>query len=89
MDRYTKVVLTVIAVALVWLCLWGAAPKWGAIDVNIIEVAGNDISQGRGLRRSPALPVRVEGTVDVEGLVEVEGRVGIDGTVNTCEMCAY
>ncbi len=29
-DRYTKVVLTVIAVALVWLCLWGTAPKWGA-----------------------------------------------------------
>jgi len=25
-DRYTKAVLTVIAVALVWLCLWGPGP---------------------------------------------------------------
>jgi hypothetical protein len=29
-DRYTKVVLTVIAIALVWLCLWGPGPHlWG------------------------------------------------------------
>ncbi len=28
-DRYTKAVLTVIAVALVWLCLFSQAPKWG------------------------------------------------------------
>jgi len=28
-DRYTKVVLTVIAGAMVWLCLFGLAPKWG------------------------------------------------------------
>ncbi len=29
MVRYTKVILTVIAIALVWLCLWGLGPKWG------------------------------------------------------------
>jgi hypothetical protein len=28
-DRYMKVVLTAIAVALMWLCLWGPAPTWG------------------------------------------------------------
>jgi len=28
-DRYMRVVLTVIAAALVWLCLWGPGPKWG------------------------------------------------------------
>lgn len=28
-DRYLKVVLTVIAACLLWLCLWGAAPNWG------------------------------------------------------------
>jgi hypothetical protein len=28
-DRYTKIVLTVIAACLLWLCLWGPAPKWG------------------------------------------------------------
>ena len=28
-DRYMKVVLTVIAVALVWLCLWGSGPEVG------------------------------------------------------------
>ena len=28
-DRYLKVVLTAIAVALMWLCLWGPAPRWG------------------------------------------------------------
>ena len=29
LDRYAKVVLTVIAIALAWLCLWGPGPKWG------------------------------------------------------------
>jgi hypothetical protein len=29
-DRYMKAVLTVIAIALVWLCLWGPGPHlWG------------------------------------------------------------
>ncbi len=47
-DRYTKVVLTVIAVALMWLCLWGPGPKWGTpaqaaggrVDVNIATIGG-------------------------------------------------
>lgn len=56
-DRYTKVVLTVIAVALIWLCLWGPGPKWGtpaeaqmsAVDVNIREVGGQIVLYGRGV----------------------------------------
>lgn len=83
-DRYTKLVLTVIAVCLVWLCLWGPGPKWGTpaeaadetyvygtVDVNIVEVAGKKIS-----RYSPKVPADVQGTVEVEG------------TVTTCEVCA-
>lgn len=64
MDRYTKAVLTVIAVALVWLCLWGPGPKWGTpaeaqtgpVDVNIKEIGGERVPRGD-------LPVEVEGQV--------------------------
>jgi|GEM_PF-3621926 len=54
-DRYTKVVLTVIAAALVWLCLWGTGPlllgtpaeaQYGSstVDVNIAAVAGKKLT---------------------------------------------
>jgi hypothetical protein len=89
-DGYTKVVLTVIAACLLWLCLWGPAPKLGTlaeaatetvyvvggpVDVNIEKVGG------RSLRLSPgnlsAIPVEVDGPVDVNGPVEVEGTVNV------------
>ncbi len=64
-DRFTKVVLTVIAAALIWLCVVG-------MDVNISEVGG------QAARRS--LPVYgsvdVSGsTVTVDGSVDVSGSV--------------
>jgi hypothetical protein len=76
-DRYTKVVLTVIAVALVWLCLWGPAPKWGTpaeaqtgtVSVDIVAVGGESTFQMHGPNR---IPVDVYGTVEVEGSVECE-----------------
>jgi hypothetical protein len=50
-DKYTKAVLTIIAAALIWLCLWGPGPKWGTpahaegsssniMAVNIAQVGG-------------------------------------------------
>ena len=71
-DRFTKVVLTVIAGALVWLCLWGPGPNWGtpaeaqysrAVDVNIQEVGGRRLDT-----HSPKIPVVVEGDVEVRGM---------------------
>ena len=54
-DRYTRVVLTIIAAALVWICLRDTATpafaQSGPIDVNITAVSGRPI---RG-----ELPVRV------------------------------
>ena len=59
-DRYTKVVLTVIAAALLWLCLWGTP------DINIAEVGGHRV-------RSSG--IRVRGPVQVDGSVHVYGSV--------------
>lgn len=52
-DKYTKVVLTITAAALIWLCLWGPGPKWGTpahaeggsnvMAVNIAQVGGKTI----------------------------------------------
>ncbi len=90
-DRYTKVVLTVIAVALVWLCLFGLAPKWGTpaeaygeTDVNIAAVGGKQISIGlytsfSGQNQVKGIPVEIMG-----GSVEVDGKVRVHGTVD-CE----
>ena len=57
LDKYTKIVLTVIAITLVWLCLWGPGPHWGApagaaanvVDVNIEEVGGKSIKSNHGV----------------------------------------
>jgi len=66
-DRYTKVVLTVPALMLVWLCVQGQ--KQAAIqDVNVVAVAGAPI--GGRPTRAGALPVRIEGSVEVEGSVD-------------------
>lgn len=65
MDRYTKTVLTIIAVCLLWLCLWGPGPKWGTpveaqtgtVDVNIAQVDGKRLPRLGSLSGIP-----VEGT---------------------------
>ena len=45
-DRYTKIVLTIIAVCLVWISVRDTAPSayaQGTMDVNIVEVAGETL----------------------------------------------
>ena len=46
-DRYTKTMLTIIALCLVWICVRDTAPpayaQGGTIDVNISEVGGAPI----------------------------------------------
>ena len=57
-DRYLRVVLTVIAVCLVWICLRGASvvetasAQGTSMDVNIVKVGGAYVGM--------ALPVKVE-----------------------------
>ena len=71
-DRYTKVVLTVIAVALVWMCLFGLAPKWGTpaeaatgkLDVNIAEFGGRALQPGSGVSNR-GIPVEIQGSVSI------------------------
>ena len=85
-DRYTKVVLTVIAVALVWLCLWGPGPAMfgtpaeaqypgGMADVNIAQIGGkkvqvSSLASFSGYSSVQGLPVEVRGTVPVD----IQGR---------------
>ena len=59
-DRYTKVVLTVIAVALLWLCVQATMPM-GTFDVNIAAIEGKTLSTRS---RFPILPVTVQGDVE-------------------------
>ncbi len=59
-DRYLRVVLTVIAVCLVWICLRDVAvvkPAYaaGTMDVNIASIGGREI-----ISISPGLPVEVK-----------------------------
>jgi hypothetical protein len=76
-DRYTKVVLTLIAVALVWLCFqatWSQPLKVGpkgrwAIPRGVQPVTVVD-------------PVEVSNTVEVSGSVDVNGPVELTGTVD-------
>lgn len=88
-DRYTKVVLTVIAAALVWLCLWGPGPArlgrpaeaslYGqAVDVNIAEVGGLRVGHADGL------PVTLRGVEVLGGLPVTLRRVEVLGGVPVC-----
>jgi len=94
-DRYTKVVLTVIAVALVWLCLWGQAPKWGTPAEAATRSRPAAAAKPPAARQGSAplrvevvnwyeaslWPVEVTGTVDVDGPIEVTGTVDVDGPI--------
>jgi len=66
-DRFTKVVLTVIAVALVWLCLCGPGPRWGKPVAAKSDVVDVNIARVGGLSSIGGLPVRVQGPVEVQG----------------------
>src|SRR5688572_10148952 len=69
-DLYTKAVLTVIAVCLVWICVNGATPVVGAqaarpepTPVVLVDPKGNPIYAAEGLRvniGTKALPVSVQ-----------------------------
>lgn len=72
-DRYTKVVLTVIAVALMWLCLWGGGPKWG----TPAEAAGQAKSGVPEVIRAQKFEL-----VDEEGKVRAVLGLGRDGAPN-------
>lgn len=61
-DRYTKIVLTVIAAALVLIVIRDYAPTVRAnavMDVNIVSINGNAFGAMQVGRLSPALPVKV------------------------------
>ena len=50
-DRYTKFILTVIALCLVWISVRDTAPPayaQGIVDVNIRELAGKPVNCGIG-----------------------------------------
>ena len=56
-DLYTKAVLTVIAMCLVWMCLNGATPVVGAqaarpepMPVMLVDAKGNPLYTVEGLR---------------------------------------
>jgi len=92
-DRFTKVVLTVIAGALVWLCLWGPGPNWGTpaeaqtyrvkppLEVNIGQIGGKDVDQIRAGRYEASaengLPIRIVKPTCSRGEVEIEGTVRV------------
>ena len=75
-DQYTKIVLTVIAACLMWLCLWGPGPKWGTraeaevyrrkapLEVNIAEIGGKHLTDIALHNADLALPVRVTAVDD-------------------------
>jgi hypothetical protein len=66
--RYLKVVLTVIAACLVWICLRNvvlvesATAHGGTTDVNIVELGGKRLSELIVTPGRPALPVHVQHT---------------------------
>jgi len=87
-DRYTKVVLTVIAVALVWLCFWGPGPvRFGTpAEAGTQSKTGASAKPAAAPRREE--PVRVEVVNWYEASlwpVEVTGRVEVDGPVRVSE----
>ncbi len=68
-DRYTRAVLTVIAVCLLYLCFHttlsipdaqaAAQSAKGPIDVNLVRIDGREFGIYATGEHDPALPVRV------------------------------
>ena len=65
LDRYSKFVLTLIAVCLVWVCMrdipfvrpaQAAPPQYGTQAVRIV-----DVEMGEGWNEKHAVPVRIVG----------------------------
>ena len=64
-DRYTKFILTVIALCLVWISVRDTAPPayaQGIVDVNIVGLAGQSVICGYGCGGygSSGLPVDIQ-----------------------------
>jgi len=65
-DRYTKIILTVIAVCLVWICVRDIAivgpaqASSGVQEVNIVGVAGHPFGLRDVSMRNVALPVQIK-----------------------------
>ena len=64
MDRYTKTVLTIIAISLVWIAvrdsgvISNAVASPGVVEVKVVDM---------NFTRYSPLPVRVEGKIKCEG----------------------
>jgi hypothetical protein len=96
-DRYTKVLLTVIAVNLTVMVGWGAVkvlvPEVRAYDNKVyveggyldrVYVEGGYLDSVKTVRKVQS----ITGTVSVDGLVYVSGGdINVTGMVSTCNMC--
>jgi len=82
-DRYTRVVLTVIAVALVWLCFqatWTNPVKVGPEEKRPIPGGVQPVTVVDPVEVSGE--VEVSNTVDVSGSVDVNGPVEVTGSID-------
>ena len=84
MDRYSKVVLTVIAGALLYLCV--VVTPWPGVSAQTTQRPGEFVNTpveavivGVRLPRNESLPVNVSGTLPVS----ISDTVRVQGTVNT------
>jgi cytoskeletal protein CcmA (bactofilin family) len=76
-DRYTKVVLTVIALCLLWLCFQETSGKPVKLGHQGLREKLNDAQSVIVVN-----PVEVSGEVEVSNTVDVSGSVEIDGSVD-------
>jgi hypothetical protein len=80
MDRYTKVVLSVIAGALVYLCL--VLTPLPALRAQMTQRPGEGMGPVQvvvvGWRASEAVPVAIPQPVRVDGIVQVRGSVATE-----------
>jgi len=82
-DRYTKVVLTVIAIALVWLCFqatWRNPLKVGPKEKQSFRQGVQPVTVVDPVEVSGE--VEVSNTVDVSGSVDVNGPVEVTGSID-------
>jgi hypothetical protein len=86
-DRYTRVVLTVIAGALVYLCLvltpWPTARAQTALRPGDPTGPGEVVIVGWRLPKEARFPVQVVDSVPITGDVRVVGDVRVGGIVQT------